>query len=201
MAVNLRGKQFSSSRALPRLRTPTAVPRGPLLYRRSRDRGFISDFIEPPVDFVMGQNSRYEWPIYKAISEILGFPQHPEVGPFYGEPGMWDYQVGTSALGGSKIDFVVYPHRRTFGERVAMRTQTEYFHNFVDEEIYSYDILQLWTLSEYNRVVDLYDYEYMYDPTGQAACILVKEALAGSTWSPTVNTGVAQRVRPSRTRS
>jgi hypothetical protein len=48
-------------------------------------------------------------------------------------------------------------------------------------------------------VVDLYDYEFLYDLKGSAAIILIKRALAGELWSPvTNNSTVIQRVRPSR---
>lgn len=185
-------------RSLPRLRLPAAIPKGPRLYREPKDKGYISEFKEPPPGFLTGQNSPLEWMVYLAMSKILGLPTDPRSGPFIGAPGLWGYQVGGSQLGQSKIDFVVYPNRRTFGLRYAFRIQTEYFHNFADSEKQAYDLLQSYNLSEYNRVVDLYDYEFAEDPTGQAICILIKRALAGEVWQAPGTTGFALRVRPGR---
>src|SRR5690606_6206587 len=110
----------------------------------------------------------------------------------------WGYQVGGSQLGQSKIDFVVYPNPKSFGLRIAFRIQTEYFHNFASSETQAYDAMQYQTLSDYNRVTDLYDYEFAEDPTGQAACILIKRALAGEVEQAPGITGFALRVRPGR---
>src|SRR5690606_36874074 len=143
----------------------------------------ISDFMTPPPGFVGGQNAVTEWPPYLALSKIFGLPVDRRSGPFSGEPNVWRYQLGGSQLCQSKIDCVVYPNRPTVGERIAFRIHTEYFHNFVDAEKQAYDLLQAWNLSEYNRVVDIYDYEYMTDATGQAIIILLKAAMAGETYS------------------
>lgn len=185
-------------KSLPRLRLPSAIPKGPRLYRTPADRGYISDFMVPPAGFLTGQNSPLEWMVYLGMSKILGQPTDPRIGPYIGFPGLWGYQVGGSNLGQSKIDFVVYPNRRSFGLRIAFRIQTEYFHNFADSEKQAYDAMQSLHLSEYNRVVDLYDYEFAEDPTGQAVCILIKRALAGELWQSPGATGVAMRVRPGR---
>ena len=97
------------------------------------------------------------------------------------------------------IDFVVYPNKKSRNLRYAFRVQTEYFHNYADSETQAYDLMQLWRLSDYNVVVDLYDYEFLYDLRGSAAIILIKRALNGELWSPvTNNSTVIQRVRPAR---
>lgn len=195
-----RGRQrMQGYRSLPKLRTPAIIPAGPRLYHTPRDKGFVSEFTNVPPEFNVGQTSSYEWMAYLGFAKIFGLPTDPRVPPFFGAPGIWGYQVGSNQQGGAVIDFVVYPHRRTRGMRMAFRVQTEYFHNYVDSERHAYDLMQLWRLSEYNIVVDLYDYEFAHDPTGQAICILLKRAMNGELWSPTVNTGVAMRVRPGRT--
>ena len=193
------GKQsLRGFKALPRMRTPPAIPRGPNRYRPPKDKGYVSDFSVPPPGFLNGQTSQPEWMLYLAFSKILGYPANPREPPFIGFPGLWGYQVGGSSLGQSKIDFVVYPNRRSRNLRMAFRLQSEYFHNYVDAEKHAYDIMQMWRLSEYNVVVDLYDFEFADDPTGQAAITLIKRGLNGELWSPTTSTGVAQRVRPGR---
>lgn len=194
-----RGRQhLQGFRTIPRLREPASIPSGPRLYKTPRDKGYVSEFTNPPPGFVNGQTSTTEWYIYLAIWKVFGLPGDARRGPFEGYPGVFGYQVGGSGAGQSKIDFVIYPTRKSRNRRMAFRIQTEYFHNFVDAEKQAYDLLQAWNLSEYNDVVDLYDYEFAEDPTGQAACVQVKRALAGELWQAPGVTGYAMRVRPSR---
>jgi hypothetical protein len=194
-----RGKQrLQGYRSIPRLRQPPVLPEGPRLYKVPRDRGYRSEFKNPPPGFVNGQTSPQEWMVYLGLWKVMGLAGDPRTPPFEGYPGVFGYQVGGSQLGQSKIDFVVYPVRQSRGLRYAFRVQTEYFHNFVDAEKQAYDLLQAWRLSEYNVVVDLYDFEFAEDPTGQAVCILLADALAGRLWQAPGTTGEAMRVRPSR---
>ncbi len=184
----------------PSLKRPASLPTGPRLFRPPKDKGYISQTTTPPDGFVIGSTSRTEWMIYHAMSKIFGVPENPRQGPFYGAPGVWDYQKnaigGRRMPGGAVIDFVVYPGLKTNGRLYAFRIQTEYFHNYADSEKQASDLLQSWRLAEYYAVVDLYDYEFASDPTNQAAIILVKRALNGETFSPPGSTGVVQRVRP-----
>lgn len=168
------------------------------MYATPRDKGYKSEFTNVPAGFNRGQTSSYEWMVYLAFAKIFGQPLDPRLPPFFGAPGLWGFQVGSNQQGSAVIDFVVYPNRRTNGLRMAFRVQTEYFHNYVEAERHAYDLMQLWRLSEYNVVVDIYDYEFADDPTGQAIVILLKRAMNGELWSPTPNTGVAMRVRPGR---
>lgn len=183
---------------LPRLRTPPAIPVGPRLYRPRRDRGYRGGPGEPPPGFVRGTTSRTEWWCYWAFFKALNIPADPRNPPFTGFANVLGYQVGTRELGGAVADFIVYAPRRSFGERQLFRIQTEYRHVYVDSARASYDLLQAWRLSSYNRVIDLYDYEFMEDPTGQSIIVLIKRGLAGETYSPPGATGIAQRVRPGR---
>jgi hypothetical protein len=202
MAGTQKGKRTQSFRgfkSIPRLRTPPAIPTGPRMYRAPRFKGFKGGPGEPPAGFVTGQTSASEWVIYWAMAKVFGEPQDPRQGPFFGFPGVWGYQVGGREQGQAVIDFVVYPNRRSRNLRYGFRVQTEYFHNYADSKTQAYDLMQLWHLSDYNVVVDLYDYEFMYDLRGSAAIILIKRALNGELWSPvTNNSTVIQRVRPAR---
>jgi hypothetical protein len=194
-----RGRQrLQGYRSIPRLRQPPAIPEGPRLYKVKRGGNYQSEFTNPPPGFVTGQTSPLEWMVYLGLWKKLGLAGDARTPPFEGYPGVFGYQVGGSQLGQSKIDFVVYPVRQSRGLRYAFRVQTEYFHNFVDAEKQAYDLLQAWRLSEYNVVVDLYDFEFAEDPTGQAVCILLADALAGRLWQAPGTTGEAMRVRPSR---
>lgn len=200
MAKTGAGKQYGrvGYRSLPNLRTPTIIPQGPRLYKTPRDKGYISEFMNPAPGFLTGQTSSYEWMVYLGFSKIFGLPTNPYLPPFEGSPPTWGFQVGDSQLGSSKRDFVVYPNRRTNGIQYTFRIQTEYFHNFTDSDKQAYDIMQAVNLSDYSTVVDIYDYEFADDPTGQAICILLKRAMNGELWSPPATTGFALRVRPGR---
>lgn len=136
--------------------------------------------------------------VYLGLSKVFGQPAEPRTPPFEGADGLWGYQIGSRRQGSSVVDFVVFPNPRSFGLRMGFRIQTEYFHNYADAEVHAYDMMQLWRLSQYNVVVDLYDYEFADDPTGQAVIILLKRALNGELWAPTGSTGIVQRVRPGR---
>lgn len=169
------------------------------MYRPPRFHGYRGGPGEPPPGFVIGQTSKTEWFIYWAMSKIFGEPVDPRVGPFIGAVGVWGYQVGGRQRGQAVIDFVVFPQKKSRGLRYGFRIQTEYFHNFADAETQAYDLMQLSRLSEFNVVVDLYDYEFVEDITGQAAIILIKRGLNGELFSPpSANSQVIQRVRPSR---
>lgn len=202
MAGTKKGKttqSFRGFKSLPRLRTPTAIPRGPRMYQPPPSKGFKGGPGDPPPGFVIGQTSATEWVIYWAMSKVFGQPQDPRQAPFFGAPNIWGFQIGGREQGQSVIDFVVYPQPRSRNLRYAFRIMTEYFHNYADAETQAYDLMQLWRLSEYNVVVDLYDYEFMSDLTGQAPIVLIKRALAGELWSPVPNLSApVQRVRPAR---
>lgn len=126
----------------------------------------------------------------------MGAPQDPRQGPFIGAPGLWAYQKawdeGRRQAGGSVIDFMVYAGGRTDHD-VAFRIQTEFFHLYASADQQAHDLLQLHRLNEYMRVVDLYDQDFPWDVTNQAAIILIKEALAGNTFPNPINNGTTQR--------
>lgn len=181
------------------LRTPTVLPQGPNLYREPKDRGFVGGAGVPPPDFVGGNNSKYEWQIYRAIASVTGYPLEPDQPPYIGFPGVWIYQKawdqGRREPGGSVIDFLVYAGDHTSVD-TAFRVQTEYFHIFSDANKQASDAIQKARLTEFFRVVDLYDHEFAWDATNQAAVILVKRALAGETFPDPITDGTAERVRP-----
>ena len=180
----------------PRLRTPAALPRGPRLYSEPKDKGYIGPVSEPPPGFVQGTTSETEWRVYHAIARVLGEPEDPYSPPFIGSPGSWAYQKawddGRRQAGGSVIDFLVYGGGRS-DDDVAFRVQTEHFHLYADASVHEKDAIQLARLTEFMRVVDLYDQDFMFDPTNQATIILIKEALAGNTFPNPITNGTTQR--------
>ncbi len=185
---------------IPLLRTPPALPRGPRAYRERKDKGFKGGAGVPPPAW--GGASSYEWMIYRALASITGFPEDPTMPPFVGMPGVWVYQKafdqGRRAPGGSVIDFVVYGGFGGTAISTAFRIQTEYFHIYADSEKHAYDQVQKGRLSEFFRVVDLYDHEFAWDITNQAAVILLKRALSGETFMDPIQGGTAERVQANK---
>lgn len=181
------------------LRTPPVFPRGPRLFREPKDKGYKGGAGIPPDMFLDGNNSEYEWMIYQALASITGQPTDPRQPPFIGAPGVWVYQKawdqGRREPGGSVIDFMVYAGMADNEVATAFRIQTEYFHIYTDSAKQAADVIQKNRLSEFFRVVDLYDYEFAWDITNQAAVILLKRALSGETFQDPITSGVAERVR------
>jgi hypothetical protein len=178
------------------LRTAPALPRGPRLYRTPKDLGYKGPVMEPPVGFVRGTTSITEWSVYFGLAKVTGQPQNYREGPFIGAPGVWAYQKawdeGRRMPGGSVIDFVLYAGDWS-DQDVAFRVQTERFHLYADMEQQAHDALQIARLSGFMRVVDIYDQDFLWDPTGQAIIVLLKDALAGSTFPNPINAGTTQR--------
>lgn len=189
-------KQRDTSRPL-RIRTPAALPTGPRLYKEPKHGGYVGPVTAPPPGFIGPWNSRTEWMVYHAIARVIGQPEDPRQPPFIGAPGLWKYQKvwdeGRAQAGGSVIDFVVFAGPRS-SDDVAFRIQTEYFHVFGTAKQQITDALQYERLSQYMRVVDLFDQDFAFDDTNQACIILVKEALAGNTFPDPIVAGTAQRV-------
>ena len=63
------------------------------------------------------------------------------------------------------------------GQLTALGEQTEFFHSFTTNAKHQYDVLHRLRAEERFDVVDLYDYLYLSDPSGQAAILAVKFAL------------------------
>ena len=182
----------------PIIRTPTVLPRGPKLYQEAKDKGYRSPIAEPPPGFVGAHTSISEWVVYWGLSKVLGFPEDPRQPPFIGYPPVWYYQSeqlgGRRQAGGAVVDFVVAGGNRYRHEDVGFRLQTERFHLYADTDTHFADQVQLWRLSENMEVIDLYDYTFLPDPTGQAVIIVLKDALAGRVEPNPITDGTTQRV-------
>jgi hypothetical protein len=180
----------------PRLRTAPALPRGPRLYKTPKNLGYKGPVMEPPAGFVRGTTSVTEWAVYFGLAKVTGTPENYREPPFIGSPGTWAYQKawdeGRRAPGGSVIDFVLFAGAWS-DQDIAIRVMTERFHLYADFEQQSHDALQLNRLSGFMRVVDIYDNDFLWDPTGQAIVVLIKDALAGSTYPNPINQGSTQR--------
>ena len=181
----------------PRLRTPPAMPTGPRMFREPADKGYVGPTGDPPPGFVIGTTSKTEWMVYHALSKIFGVPQDPRQPPFIGAPGVWRFQKafegGRRERGGAVIDFVILSGAKS-RQDIALRIVTEHFHTFSSNEVHMNDRLQFERLSSQMLVIDLYDQDFAFDPTNQAAIILVRRALNGEIEPDPISDGTAWRV-------
>lgn len=161
----------------PKLRTPSRLPTGPRAFHQPAQK--IAGPGPVPPGFVRGKNSASEWPPYWALATIFGLPRDPRAGPpFQGAWPFWTYQeyaTGPTYSGDVNIDFFV--HHPPRGRAVAIRIQTERYHLFVDNRKQIYDRLQAMNLSGAFDVVDIYEDDYLNEPTGQAIVVLIKNAI------------------------
>ena len=190
----------------PRLSAIASFPKGPKLYQipQAMQKGTTGPG-EPPPGFVTATTSRVEWHVYFALSKVLGFPKDPRDGRngFIGWPGLWTYQTayegGRNRLGGGQIiDFTVEPHELTKGVPIALRLMTERFHLFTSDTKQAYEQLLRSRLSANYVVRDLYEQNFLFDPTGQAVVINVKNALAGLVEPNPVRGGYPLRIPATR---
>jgi hypothetical protein len=118
--------------------------------------------------------------VYWALAKIFGDPTDPRQPPFDGGWPIWTYQKaaqgGRHMPGGSVIDFVVWDAGEG-GKPIALRVVTEYFHLFTSNQKHVTDALQRESLENYATVIDLLDYQFINDPTGQAVIVVCKNAL------------------------
>lgn len=168
---------FSIPKRPPKLKTITAIPRGPREFTHKVIRKTGPG--EIPDGFLGNRNSAVEWPPYWALAKIFNNPVNPRIGPFDGGWPEWTYQK-TSPLGtgieGSIIDFVVW-EPGVIGKPVAFRIQTEHYHLFVSSQKHAYDTIQRERLLDSMDVVEIYDQDFLWDETGQAIIVLMKQGI------------------------
>jgi hypothetical protein len=158
---------------------PRVVKPGPQLYQFGKEQQHTGGPGDPPPGFVTVKTTATEWPIFWALSKIFGRPAADKVreGPFFGGPPVWEYQSYLD-LGGRKksnYDFVVW--QPLYGAPVGIRIQTEWIHNFTNNAKHRADALSRARAEKDLDVVDIYDYLFLGDQSGQAAIQLVKSAL------------------------
>lgn len=165
---------------LPPIPKPPVVKRGPKLYEYGKDHGHTGGPGDPPPGFVTIKTTATEWPIYWALAKVLGTPAADKIrtGPFRGGPPAWQYQnyLDLGGLKSSNFDFVVW-QTNPYTSPVAIRVQTEFFHSFTTNAKHQYDVLHRLRAEENFDVVDIWDYLYLGDESGQAAILAVKNAL------------------------
>lgn len=162
----------------PTLRVFTELGLGSRTYKYNKQPLVTSGFGDPPPGFIIVSTSLSEWMVYWALSKIYGLPVDPRQGPFIGAPGIWGYQVpamGGRAVGGAVVDFTVQDTRS--GIPIGIRIQTELWHLFTANRKQASDLLQRQRLMEDMTIVDVYDYQYTGDKTGQQVIQVMKAAI------------------------
>ena len=165
---------------LPSIPKPPVVKRGPRIYQFGKEQRHTGGPGDPPPGFITIKTTATEWPIYWALAKVLGAPAADKVrtAPFLGGPPAWSYQsyIDVGGLKQSNFDFMVW-QPNPYSAPVAIRCQTEGFHNFVNNAKHVYDKLHRSRAEDDFDVVDIYDYLYLGDKSGQAAILAVKYAL------------------------
>jgi hypothetical protein len=182
----------------PGYRPFSARPTGPREFADRLNPMLAAGPGTPPPGFVRASTSGSEWVVYWAFSRIYNDPKDPRVPPFYGsskDDTLWKYQYpyagGRHLPGGAVVDFVSSP----FNNPILIRLQTEHFHIFTDMRKHASDVLQQERLSDYGVVIDLYDQDFMDDPSGASCIIQVKRAIQGILPIDVLLTGTAKRIQ------
>jgi hypothetical protein len=180
----------------PRLRTPARLPRGPKLYTQPVKR--TGGPGEPPPGFVTAQTSASEWHLYWAFARVFDDPEDPrKPSPLTGQwdgGRDWAYQnpfSGGRRTGGQVSDFVAY----LGGAAVVVRLQSLQFHVFADARQQARDDLLKLDIAEAYTVVDIFEQDFIADATGQAAIVLVKDALRGIEATSPLAAGTGREAR------
>ena len=192
-------KRFGAPKKLPALQRFAVKPRGPehlKLGVRPARLGIGPG--EPPIGFVGAHTSRSEWVIYWAIWTVRDTPGDPRKPPFIGAPdGTWTFQTMDSAVGGrvpggSVTDFQV----QTPTGWIAIRLDTERWHIFASPNQQAKDLFIKTHLKAVQKVVTIFEQDFIADDTGEAACRLVALAMRGIEMMNPIRAGTAIRRRP-----
>lgn len=184
---------------LPRTQRFSIKPRGPRhlhLGQRATHVGLGPG--EPPIGFVGAHTSRTEWLVYWGLAVKTGKPKDPRVPPFVGAPdGSWRYQVSDDIVGGripggSVTDFQV----QTPTGWIGIRVDTERWHIFAGANQQMKDLFIKTHLKGVQKVITLYEQDFISDDTGAAVIALVALALQGIEKGNPILTGTARRQRP-----
>jgi hypothetical protein len=150
---------------------------------------------EPPPGFVGAHTSRTEWLVYWALFRKLAPDANPRQPPFTGIPGVFVYQKiddGGRVPGGSVTDMQVATPTGWIG----LRIDTERWHIFAGPNQQAKDLFIKTHLRAVQRVVTLYEQDFIADDTGEAVCKVVALALRGIELMNPIRSGLAQRRRP-----
>lgn len=186
--------QMGKQPRLTPLRRPPIRPTGPKIYRlQTKPARPFAGPGEPPEGFVTAHTSKTEWYVYWAIAKVLNDPVDPRRPPFVGGE-RWAYQKaeeGGRVKGGQVLDFVVFNGAHSIGIRV----ETERYHIFTTAANHAHDFYLKTHSKAADVIVNVYDQDFMGDPSGQAACAVVARALKGEEGPSPMATATGRRVR------
>jgi hypothetical protein len=167
----------------PTLRTFTQIPLGKREFQYANlQKSDVKGGPGPAPPGFGGPTVSYtEWMVYWALWKVMASAGDVRKSgpPFIGFPPDWTYQQpfigGRAEPGGAIVDFIVW--RTQTGRPTGFRVQTEYYHLFTSYDKQVSDLLQKQKLADQIDVVDLYDYLFTGDATGQLVIQTVKSAL------------------------
>lgn len=148
-----------------------------------------SPFLNPPNGFVGEWNSLSEWFVYLGLWYVLNEEGDPFSPPFDGGY-RFTYQVpvfgGRSILGGQVIDFVVTLRD---GSQIGLYVQSDRWHLQGGAEKEASDLSAQLRATELLRVAPILETDIIRDPTGEACCRTLVNALGGRSSIGPTNTG------------
>lgn len=149
---------------------------------------------DPPPGFVTATTSATEWVWYWASAKVYNDPKDPRRPPFFG--GLdWGFQLGEGEgiRGPATIfDFIYYLP----GEELGVRIQTDRYHESAGPAQKAIDRNIRQNLSRWMTIRDVYEQDFIGDPSGEAACRLVVQTLGGRDRINPSASGTYRRVRP-----
>lgn len=172
-------RTLSSIKRPPTIRVFTQLSTGKRAYRYGKEPIVTSGPGNPPAGFIVPTVSKTEWMVYWALAKIFKNPENPWQGPWIGGVPDWTYQQpfmrGRAQPLGAIVDFVIW--RTPTGRPVGIRVQTERWHIFTSNEKQVSDAFQRARLQEEIDVVDVFDYTFTSDLTGQTVIQVMKAAI------------------------
>lgn len=159
---------------------PRRIQRAPRAFAFPEEGQHYGGPGETPLDFVGAKNSATEWYPFWGLAEIFGQPSPRALrhAPYVGVPDIWLYQdYIPGGLLTTNIDFVVLP-TNGLAQPTAFRIQTERVHGLpAEHDKYASDIFYRNNLEAGYEVVDIWDFMFLGDPTGQAIIQLLKAGM------------------------
>lgn len=162
----------------------TSFPEGPRRFAAlKKPPTYVGGPGDAPLAFNTASTSLSEWPPYWACCVLFHNPtmaQHRNP-PYEGPHGLlWAYQKNVTNILGHAFssDFIIHPNDLC-REGVVIRIQTEHFHIFSPTHIQAFDRRQRQGVEANYRVIDIYDYLFLWDKSGAAIIKWMKLAMAG----------------------
>lgn len=161
-------------------RSQVVIPTGPRLYQRIRKPLHTGGPGIPPPDFVTNTTSASEWMWYWASKRVLDPDVDPRHPPFNGGR-LWSYQAQElaryeGARGKALSTNVDFLYRVSYPELV-VRIMTYRYHEATNAIQQAYDHEQQRRLLGSFDEVEVFEADFVGDPTGEAAIVLLKETL------------------------